>query len=254
MQTEKYVTPTIPKAHQPIHCNVSVLFQFIVSSFLSVYTDTQELKKISARNDITELDNEWDSHLKKLIEKFSALSGPIRGHLRSAPWDISEGHLTKLRNYCHFYYLASHDHTALEMDELVNKAWVFCLEGMDILRIYKLLGLQKVRPMTVNLKPIKQKVTKLERLMKPIASILVDLFPTFKNDENVLFFLLRHQNELKLIYGSAKFREHLCKLHGGKVEELEDFLKKKYLDRGFDNLIPDITKQIKSLNKRAKRN
>lgn len=77
----------------------------------------------------------------------------------------------------------------------------------------------------------------VEPKLKRIASLLLKLLPLFQSDENVLFFLLKRQNEIDTLLGKKYIRKALLLL---RPNDLLEFLEKRYLARGFDHLIAHI--------------
>ena len=71
---------------------------------------------------------------------------------------------------------------------------------------------------------------------------------TFKEDENVLFFILRHKTQLEEAFGE-KFVELLFKkMHRDGSAGIEKLLLKQYSKRGFDTLLPVIKAKMAQLS------
>lgn len=76
-----------------------------------------------------------------------------------------------------------------------------------------------------------------------IAQLLFSLPP----DENLYFFLLRHQKECKDIFGTTFLISLLNHTHPQGLKQTERFLNQRYQRRGFGHLKPTIRTLIASL-------
>lgn len=93
-------------------------------------------------------------------------------------------------------------------------------------------------------------LSQIDRLFKHFARV-VELIPQlmiqFKTNENVLFFLLKNQEELDKIYEPSFVRELCAEMFDGGLQEMAEFIVKRYRERGFFHLIPTIETQIAKL-------
>lgn len=72
----------------------------------------------------------------------------------------------------------------------------------------------------------------LERLKKLLPKIALQ----FKEDENLLFFLIRHQDQWDQVYGENATAKLLKKLH----PHYSTYIEEKYAERGYGHLTPII--------------
>lgn len=83
--------------------------------------------------------------------------------------------------------------------------------------------------------------------LKEIRALLLDELITFRDDENVLFFLLRHQAEFDHIYSASMVRKTLETLFPEGLKTASNFLAGRYERRGFYHIIPVISQKIERL-------
>ena len=85
---------------------------------------------------------------------------------------------------------------------------------------------------------------KISTIMSRIARLIGQVSLQFSDDENVIFFLLRHHNQLDALMGQGYANKLLKKMHPKGTQEVGRFLMKRYSARGFVNILPAITAKI----------
>jgi len=83
--------------------------------------------------------------------------------------------------------------------------------------------------------------------LKEIRALLLDELITFRDDENVLFFLLRHQAEFDHVYSASMVSKTLETLFAEGLGAASNFLTGRFERRGFYHLIPLISQKIERL-------
>lgn len=220
------------------HRDVSLLFQFILSQFLAIHKEAKPLKAL-ARPPRTR------SQCETLLAPISKLSGVTQDYMRFFVWNLDSGLVSKLKNYCSLLSQQSlkdekrskstHQKRISLLQQNSNQAWLICMQCIDILRALKEEG-----PNPKVGEALCKTIQKLMMCLSRIGKTLIPLIETFKDDENVLFFIVRHSHELDDLFGD-KFVTHLfTKMHREGSAGIEKLLIKHYSKRGFDNLLPVI--------------
>jgi hypothetical protein len=207
--------------------NDSLLFQFILSEFLEVYRETQGL--LLKRNSIHELS-----------QGLMTLTGSPQDPLRIFPGNRQSGVLAKLKNYCSLLSqnADSTEKEPIAMQHYVDKAWLHCIEAFDLLH-----DTHKDKDQSTLIHTIEKTCSAL----RGFSRLIVRLFAQFRDDENVIFFVLRHHNQFDALYGPRFVVKLFCRLYPKGLKEAGHFLIKKYGHRGFDNLLPLVNAKISEL-------
>ena len=213
------------------HQNDSLLFQFILSEFLEVFLETQALaKKLHSQEEILRV-------LTKLVGSSQ--------DMRLFSWNHLSGQLAKLKNYCSLFLqnADSHEKEPIALQYNADKAWIYCLEALDLIH-------QTSPDHTASLTAIEKACSSLQRF----ARLIVRLLPQFRDDENVIFFVLRHHEKFDALYGSKFINRLFYRMYPKGPKEAGFFLTQKYLHRGFDNLLPLVASKISELESVANDN
>lgn len=213
------------------HHNESLLFQFILYEHIRSQKETVVFDRY-----LTETSSAEES-LNQLKESLKILIGMHSGFLCLFSWNRDEGILTKLNNYCALLIrqsVQSEKLTALHTHS--EKCWKCCI---------KLQQTIEDKPYPETLQPIVQKTL---TALKKISNVILKTIPHFKNDENVVFFLLRYKKELQTVYGTHVLENLFVKMYAQGTLEAEKFLLLRYSARGFTNLLPTISAKIAELH------
>ena len=97
-------------------------------------------------------------------------------------------------------------------------------------------------------KLIVREVALIKRKLKLLYRLAEPLIYHFKDDENLIFFLLKNQDPINALMGKGYLRELLSQLHEKGLGQLEKKLCDQYHDRGFFSLIPELKIRFSELN------
>ena len=188
-----------------------------------------------------------------LKASISKLVGSSQDYMRIFSWSIENGILAKLKNNCDFFAQnsCSEDKNALILQRYANNTWLLCLRCLDIMRAieHEVLvdALSKAKPLGYYANILFQTLEKMNLSLQRFSRILLRLLLAFKEDENVVYFLLRSKDELDALYGPDSVRKLLEQMYPRGLQEAGHFLLKKYASRGFENLLPIIAAKIAEL-------
>lgn len=208
------------------HQSKGLTLQFILAEFIKSYDQVLAIHQFP-------VDHE------KVFSSIIELTGSCKNSTTFFSWDNENGILARLKNYCAcFTHLDDKKSNLLasEMYFRINQAFLNSLQSLDILRH---LNSQEAYLQ----KSLKKIVDQMKRFSKALASLLLQ----FKDDENVIFFLLRHKKELDQIYGKQFVFKLINRMYPKGIEEASNFVLKQYKKRGFHHFIPVIKKKIAEL-------
>jgi hypothetical protein len=90
----------------------------------------------------------------------------------------------------------------------------------------------------------------LDKLIDNIARVshlLLSLILCYRDNENVLYFLLNRQEELDNLYHSSCLTHLFEQMYPGGVKEAKELLIKRYTIRGFHHLLAHINQKMAAL-------
>ncbi len=209
------------------HQNNGLIFQFILIHYCSAMTEMMTLEAILKKNS-KGLD-------ERVIETFERLQGPpFKNGLY--PWNADNGLFFKLKNFCSALAAKSYekDKEALYLEKAADKVWKL---GRDI------------QESTLCVRSF-SKMLKLSAAMRTLARQIVQTIPQFRDDENVIYFLIKNHERLDSLFGSHFVVTLMDFLFPAGQEETEKFLINRYTQRGFTQLLPMITSQTENLYSR----
>lgn len=225
------------------HQNNSLLFQFILAEFLETSTEMQKLDTLCSRSLSPMPSHEQSGRQKDLHlmqQSLTHLLGATKDNMRLFSWNFKEGLLTKLRTYCTLFLLnADNDSDEKELNAIqhyADKIWYNCHQAIDAL--YDL-----PQDHTSLFSALERASTATQRLAKLIARLI----PQFKQDENVLYYVVRHHQLLDKINGNRFTLKLFSKIFPKGIKEGHQFLIQKYTERGFDHLLAPIDSAIKEI-------
>lgn len=218
------------------HQNNSLLFQFILTEFLEAYTEIQQLDALCSRIP-TPLPPEESAYRQAennmhLIQKtLTKLVGPTRDYMRLFSWNFSEGVISKLRTYCAlFLQNADTDEKELiAIQHYADKIWQNCLQAADALH-----------EMPQDHTQLFTALEKSSSAMQRFAKLITRLIHQFRNDENVMFYILRNHKTFDKLFGNRYIIKLFSKVYSKGLKEAEHLLIRKYSGRGFENILPSI--------------
>ncbi len=222
------------------HQHRHLLLQFILSELLLAHQEMVKVQQLLATHE-----NCDHPFFTKLIEHITRLSGSTQGHMRLFSW-IDDGILAKLKNYCAFLCQQG-GHASKEQADIyrdANNAWLISLQALDAVRMI----VQQLPPEAAfDIGILCLSVEKIHRAIHRFARRLTKTLLTFRHDENVVFFIVRHREQLDDLYCPSFTRKLVRKMFPRGLSEADRFLSKKYADRGFVNMAPIIQKKIEEL-------
>lgn len=218
------------------HQNNSLLFQFILVEFLEVYTEIQKLDALCSRTP-TPLPNgedacrEIENNIPSIQQILVKLVGPTRDYMRLFSWNFSEGLLSKLRTYCSlFLQNADTDEKELiAIQHYAEKIWQTCLQATDALH-----------EIPQDRSSVFTALEKSSSAMQRFAKLITRLIHQFKDDENVIFFIMRNYKIFDKLYGQRFIIKLFTKIYPKGMKDVQQLLVKKYSERGFENVLPYI--------------
>ena len=83
--------------------------------------------------------------------------------------------------------------------------------------------------------------------MQRATRLMLQLIMFFSDEENVIYFLIKHREDLKHIYRSNFFNKIFSKMYLGGISEARDFVIKSYERRGFHNITQQIANTMEEI-------
>lgn len=225
------------------HQSNSLLFQFILLEFIEAYTEIQYLDALRNRTPSPWTQDESachqaDPHFHLIAVALTKLAGSPKDHMRLFSWNFSEGLLAKLRSYCTLF-LQNDDTNEKEwiaIQHYADKIWQACMQAIDAVQ-----DIPQDRHILI------LALDKASAAMQRLAKIIARLIHQFRDDENVIFYVLRHHKIFDKLYGHRFTVKLMAKIYPKGVKEVYLLLAKKYQERGFDNLLPTIDAVIQEV-------
>lgn len=228
------------------HQNNSLLFQFILSEFLITYRETLLISNIVKVLKKTSLPINWNADCEQSLCKIKSilksLGGVSYNQQRLFSWGHDESTLGKLKNTCALFCrnVGKDDKNAATLHRHCHRAWLLCLQSLDLLRSLK--GDKNEDP-SFSFPLLLNLIEKMANALHRFSRLITRLLHDFKEDENVLFFVLRHQEQIDGLFGSHFVVQLLTEMFSN-LGNAEQYISRKYEDRGFNHLLPLITKKI----------
>ncbi len=214
-----------------------LLFLFILDTFLEAADILKKIQLLCGK----------DAPVKRVEELPSETQERIRQHLTSLIgsstmlqnlflWRSYDGILVKLRNFCSLFQekVDGTEKEGLTIQHYVEKICADCMQALETLH-------QEDR--TTFLRSIEKADNSLQRLAKVIARQI----HLFKEDENVIFFLVKNWEKFDRFYGNRFTAKLANKIYPKGLREMLVFLTARYKERGFDPLLPEIAAKVADL-------
>lgn len=218
------------------HQNNSLMFQFIIAEYINA---SIQIDLISSH-----LPETHKGTMDNLERSLQTLSGSLQEYMRFFSWNLEEGILSKLKCYTALFAAnAEIMHSKhLQLEKYSNQAWKISLESLDMMRLIQ----HKKNDLSLY-ESLYQSLSHLTAVFKKFGKLLAELILEFSQDENVLFFVLRHKEKLDCIYGAGFVKKLFIKMYPEGIAEAEQYLKTKYAKRGFNNLLLVIASKFTEL-------
>lgn len=197
----------------------SISLQFLISEFFQTYDSFRKIVYL-----INE--EQYGEPLNSLI---SSLISFQFGQFSLFSKKLDESNLSKLLHYA--TCLERHEIQALHdtpsLSSVCRQCWML---GLQILESIDTTDFKRIFPL----------LKKIRHVIKRIGNDLVKAIILLKDDENILYFVLRHTKQFDELYG-IRFTSKLFKsLFGQSLGEARNYLVTKYSNRGFHELVPKI--------------
>lgn len=223
---------SLPHQHiNAYHYDPSLLFQFILSETLATLRFTKKL---------------LDSEPEEAAGALRNLVGTLNDPYRLFSWAPENGTLAKLKAYCSYFAHSAepYDNVLIPLVHTAEQSWLLSMVCLDDLRHFERTKQGGDTPAKLR-KSIKELAAALNRLAKLIAKLIEQ----FWNDENVIYFILRHRDEFDEVFGDKFVKTLLKKMYLGGMWGAASFLSKRFSKRGFDHLISAIEMGIEELER-----
>jgi hypothetical protein len=226
----------------PFFHNNGLVFQLIINEFLSASKEMQKALQLS--ENIKSYESKTPplaQDLNELRISLSKLAGAKIENSYHLPWSLHRGFLTKLREYSDFLAQSMNEYSlGYRMYDHFHKAWLKCKQALDLLVI-------KRSEASVNSDLVCKNIENANKEIRRGARLIAQTIIHFKDNENVVYCLLRCQDRIADLFGKEFLKRLLCRMHPPSLSKVKSFLKSRYLKRGFDHLIPIITNEINSI-------
>lgn len=219
------------------HLDGGLLFQFILSEFFSVMNGERELhRKIDAGD------------LNEILQSLQKMMGHHEELLHGLSWRPESGSLAKLRNYCTQFAESAlpGDKVALMMQQYADQVWLITSQTTTAFRVSIKNGLEDKAAIS-----LEKNLEKLDKILKKLGNIILKALTRYKLNENVLFYLLRHQEHITASLGLSQKNQLFKRLFKDGVREAVQFMTSRYALRGFQQLIPIISTRAAELESKA---
>lgn len=236
----------LPKSHlTAYHGNNSTLIQFILFEMMRAFHESDDIETLLSEITLTpkkKISRKDREHLDSLTASITRLGGYPQKYMRIFTWNLNDATLSKLKNYCSLFAKNLHpnDPYATPLQRNADRAWNHCLESLERINEVQQLPSHEIPDLSKLKTSLKKMINRKRQLARTVKNIL----PRFCDDENVLFFILRHHEPLDRIFASGFVANLFQKMFPNGKEEAEQFLTKKYSSRGFKKLLPVISKKI----------
>lgn len=221
--------------------NQSVLIQFLLREFIDSFRHVQDINLILKKKQIN------TSSLKAIGELLARIIGPLREENEFFTWMERSGAIRLFGHYCHL---------VCEYEKKIHK------DSLELLRVTTLamhdyiLGQEILKQGTKSLTSADQQLTQFLRYLERAGSsftraseIIPDIIYRFRKDENILFFLLRHGEEIDSLFNQGFIKDLLVRCHPkGGIEKAESYMISRYEARGFSELPIQISHFIEQLS------
>lgn len=219
----------------PYQDNPTLVFQFIATEYLKIFNLLKQLRLYVKQKDI-----------EQVHQILYQLNGPLEDQFHLFYNSHEDGHLSK---FCHCsFYLANIDPNENSIEHKINKL----AQQLYNLTHQALVLCMEAEPSKPNktLQAIEQVYIKMQTCLQKAGQLITKMIEQFEDDESVLFFLLRHQEEFNSVYYPQYIKELFKKMYPNGIKDVEQYIIKQYTSRGFKQLVPEISKLALNLQKK----
>lgn len=224
------------------HLSNSLLFQFILSDFIIAFLEMQGIDHLCHRKQLPVVEKMCYEHNVELIKSIKIILDRLVGlkhdHCKRFSTNMTEGILTRLKMHCINFCQASDGEAKelLAMQHYAEKSWQNCMLAVDALGDAH----NKCGPLFAYLE-------KASNALHRLGKLTARLMQHYRDDENVVFFVLRHKDSFEKAFGKRFVTKLFCRMYPKGLSEAENFLVKKYKERSFENIAPVINRLFTEL-------
>lgn len=234
-----------PAVNLNVYCqSKSLLFQFILSEFLTTQKAIHDIEELYLNTEGTlikkRLHADIEESFASILDLIPLLTGTqmVIANEQAFPWTQDKGCLNKLRHYCFLLSQMWHENSDVaNMNIRVSKAFHSSLQLKEVVLSLKRESLDQ---QVANFIPLYQLLDKLVDNMRMASRLILKIILQFKDNENVIYFLLRHQQEFNRVYKTHFVKKILEKMYPEGIKKAKDIVLEKYVKRGFGNLVEKI--------------
>lgn len=234
------------------HQSNGLLFQFVLEEFLAVIPAVDAIQTAHQRLEATLVRRRPNEEVERLshqiLSNIAALTGSALVSNHSYPWTPSKGSIGKLKHYIHLFRAPVPEVEELtdQLKGMVSQGYHGAMQARDVLWH---LG---QKPMVL------REASELFRLLntlieacRRIEELLPSLLVHFRDDENVVYFLVRRADAFENLHQEFYVCNLLTRMYDNGLDEASQFLQDRYLERGFEKLAGRIEGKIVAIKERA---
>lgn len=221
---------TFMRSHAYYQNNFSLVFQFIVSKYLTICQLFKILEEeVQRRN------------YEGLRLTFTKLIGPFENSCFKYSIYFDDGLLSKFQNSC--LHLPNEQFKGpLSIQRLSNY----------VQKVFKLScqtwnSIENMDASSDMAFFFSEPLEKIQKYLRKIGQLLSRLFLQFDTDEKVLLYLLQNHEFISTVYPNRFVINLLSQMFPNGISEAEEFIARQYTRRGYHQLIPLISEASQKL-------
>jgi len=214
------------------HHTDSLLVQFVLNDFLLTLEEAYVIRQFADKK------TETDEFINGLNGYLVNLAGSEQAYIRIFSWIVDSGVLTKLKNTSDLLSERTKkcDQDFIELHNSAHKAWIDCLHTVSLIQDFD-KGIGDVISLR---KAVEKCLSSINKLKPAIKKIL----PKYIHDENILYFILRHQERFDCQLGPTWSKKLFKTFY---PEGALTYMTARFTERGFTNLLPEITLKLQEV-------
>jgi len=227
-----------------------VLIQFALREFLEAYPQVTLIEKLSRDLDQKLLGpslEERTNCLSELTKAIAHLTGSPFVEDNPLPWTSSKGSLGNLRHHVFLYSMEDTEiaGTCADTRQHTSRAYHSAMQAREVIQTIR-QPLDKERQ-SVHVGRLTTLLSRVVESVRKLAHLFSAYIYFYKKDENILYFLLRHRQQLDQVYPEGFVKLMFSEIFEGGIDATGSFIKEQYRERGFDHLLSTIDRHIKEL-------
>lgn len=225
------------------HYNNDLLFQFIITEFIEAFEYINQIHdlchlEVSQPSLNNNEENAFNEHEQENLESlFEKLIGSNRDFIRLVAWKCRGGVMAKLKAYSFLFLKNGYmdEKEIIAMQHYIDKTIFSCHKAAEILN-----------DDLVNRSQMVSLVDKAFASIHRLCKVMTRLIHKFRDNENIIFCVLRNQEGFDKIYGRGYVAKQFNRLYPRGIIDAQSMLSSKYTERGFDHLSSVIADKIKA--------